>query len=158
MIPVKHLCCQIFGYFCHTPAWSQKASIYCTYKLIFNLNASHTQAIAPLQQSLSIILWEHCEVSCTGQTHLWCQVITVLQVKFLKLRLAKELGPFLWSMYTAVALKNLSWIVITMVWAFPHVDTGKMLELFAKVRCNNCGSQVVVKCWPCISASIVKVR
>ena len=47
--------------------------------------------------------------------------------------LAKELDQFSWSMYAAVALKNLSWTVIIMVWAFPHVDTGKMLELFAKV-------------------------
>ena len=55
--------------------------------------------------------------------------------------MAKELDQFSWSMYTAVALKNLCWIVITMVWVFPHVDTGKMPEWFAKVRCNNCGSQ-----------------
>ena len=50
------------------------------------------------------------------------------------LHLAKELDQFSWSMYAAVALKNLCWIVITMVWVFPHVDTGKMLEWFAKVR------------------------
>ena len=50
------------------------------------------------------------------------------------LHLAVDVDQFSWSMYAAVALKNLSWIVITMVWAFPHVDTGKMLELFAKVR------------------------
>ena len=58
------------------------------------------------------------------------------QVKFLKLHMAEELDQFSWSMYAAVPLKNLSWTVITMVWDFPHVDTGKMLELFAKVRCS----------------------
>ena len=51
------------------------------------------------------------------------------------LSLVKDVDQFSWSMYAAVALKNLSWTVITMVWDFPHVDTGKMLELFAKVRC-----------------------
>ena len=50
--------------------------------------------------------------------------------------LATDVDQFSWSMYAAVALKNLSWIAITMAWAFPHVDTGKMLALFAKVRCS----------------------
>ena len=48
--------------------------------------------------------------------------------------MAMDVDQFSWSMCAAVVLKNLSWIVITMVWAFPHVDTGKMLEWFAKVR------------------------
>ena len=47
--------------------------------------------------------------------------------------LAKDVDQFSWSMYAAVALKNLFWTVITMVWDFPHVNTGKMLELFVKV-------------------------
>ena len=52
------------------------------------------------------------------------------------LHLAVDVDQFLWSMYAAVALKNLCWIAITMVWAFPHVATGKMLEWFAKVGCS----------------------
>ena len=61
-------------------------------------------------------------------------IFLCVQVKFLELHMAEELDQFSWSMYIAVGLKNLSWTVITMVWDFPHVDTGKMLELFAKVR------------------------
>ena len=61
-------------------------------------------------------------------------LLLCVQAKFLELHMAKELDQFSWSMCAAVALKNLSWIVIIMVWAFPHVDTGKMLEWFAKVR------------------------
>ena len=57
-----------------------------------------------------------------------------MQAMLIKLpSLAKDVDQFSWSMYAAVALKNLFWTVITMVWDFPHVDTGKMLELFVKV-------------------------
>ena len=113
---------------------------YCTYKLILNLHTSYMQAIAALYRTeLKYIYHPHempsyyCFASFT--------ILLCVQVKFLEIYMAKELDQFSWSMYTAVALKNLSWIVITMVWVFPHVDTGKMLVLFAKVRCNNCGSQ-----------------
>jgi len=46
--------------------------------------------------------------------------------------LAKDMAPFSWNMYTAMALKNLSWIVITMVLGIPHVVIMKMLEFFVK--------------------------
>ena len=72
-----------------------------------------------------------------------------MQVFLLEAPLGKDVDQFLWSICAAVALKNPCWIVSTMVWAFPHVDTGKMLALFAKVRCLNettVGCQVVVDC------------
>ena len=50
--------------------------------------------------------------------------------------LAKDVALFSWNMYTAVALNELSWIVITMALVIPHVVTMKMLELFVKVNCN----------------------
>ena len=50
--------------------------------------------------------------------------------------LARDVAQFSWSMYAAVALSHLLWVVITMASAILHVGTLKMLELRAKVRCS----------------------
>ena len=50
--------------------------------------------------------------------------------------LAKDVAPFSWNMYSAVALNKISWIVITMAWVIQRVVTMKMLELFVEVNCN----------------------